>query len=169
MTRAVEGAEDDQDAAASDLSSRNFTAGDALVAISASGRTPYALSAVEYARSLGARTVAITCAPSAPLAARVEIPIVVEVGPEVIAGSTRLKGGLAQKMVLHTLSTAVMVRLGRVRGNLMTNLQPVNQKLRERAVWILGEISGCTVEQARSALEETGSIEAALEKLNPSE
>ena len=89
----------------------------------------------------------------------------IKVGPEVIAGSTRLKGGLAQKMVLHTLSTTVMVRLGRVRGNLMTNLQPVNEKLRERAVWILGEISGCTPEEAARALEEAGSIEAALEKL----
>ena len=169
LARAVEGAEDDREAAASDLVSSGFQSGDALVAISASGRTPYALSACEYARSLGAKTIAITCAPSAPLVAAVEIPIVVEVGPEVIAGSTRMKGGLAQKMVLHTLSTAVMVRLGRVRGNLMTNLQPVNEKLRERAIWILGEISGCTPEQARDALDEAGSIESALEKMTPSE
>ena len=169
LTRAVEGAEDDREAAASDLVSSGFQSGDALVAISASGRTPYALSACEYARSLGAKTIAITCAPSAPLVAAVEIPIVVEVGPEVIAGSTRMKGGLAQKMVLHTLSTAVMVRLGRVRGNLMTNLQPVNEKLRERAIWILGEISGCPPEQARAALDAAGSIESALEKMTPSE
>lgn len=169
LTRAIEGAEDDREAAASDLVSRGFQSSDALVAISASGRTPYALSAVEYARAQGAKTIGITCAPAAPLAAAVEIPIIIEVGPEVIAGSTRMKGGLAQKMVLHTLSTAVMVRLGRVRGNLMTNLQPVNAKLRERAAWILGELSGCTPEQARAALEETGSIEAALEKLTPPE
>ena len=104
--------------------------------------------------------------PHSPLATAVEIPIVVVVGPEAIAGSTRLKGGLAQKMVLHTLSTTVMVRLGRVRGNLMTSLLPVSQKLRERAVHIVSELAGCSEERARTALEGAGgSIEAALERL----
>ncbi len=167
LTGAVEGAEDDPGAARAALAERGLGAGDVVVALSASGRTPFALGAVEYARELGASTVAVTCAADSPLARAVEVPIVVVVGPEVIAGSTRMKGGLAQKMVLHTLSTAVLVRLGRVRGNLMTGLQPVSQKLRERAVRIVVELAGCTPEVARDALEACGgAIDAALEGLD---
>lgn len=168
LERAVEGAEDDSEAAPRDLRRRGFGPGDVLVALSASGRTPYALAAVEHAREIGASSIAITCAPEAPLASTVDLPIVLLVGPEVIAGSTRLKGGLVQKMVLHTLSTAVMIRLGRVRGNLMTGLRPGNQKLRERAVDIVAELAGCTIDEARAALERTdGSVERALESLTP--
>ena len=97
----------------------------------------------------------------------VDVPIVAVVGPEAITGSTRLKGGLAQKMVLHALSSAVMVRLGRVRGNLMTNLRPVSRKLQERSVSIVADLCACTEEQAREALSaEDGSIEAAIERLS---
>jgi N-acetylmuramic acid 6-phosphate etherase len=166
LAHAVEGAEDDADAALRDLEAHGFGERDALLALSASGTTRYVLAAAEHARALGATTVAVTCAPDSPLVEAVEIPIVVVVGPEAIAGSTRLKGGLAQKMVLHALSTAVMVRLGRVRGNRMTGLTPLNEKLRERARLIVTELSGCTPDEARSALESSGgSIEQALEKL----
>lgn len=167
LTRAVEGAEDDCAAAPRDLESRDFSSSDALVALSASGETPYVLAGVEHARSLRATTIGITCAPESPLARLVEVPIAVMVGPEVIAGSTRLKGGLAQKMILHSLSSAVMVQLGKVRGNLMTALRPVNQKLRARAVAIVRELGQVSEEEARRALDAaSGSIEEALALLS---
>src|SRR5262249_2921818 len=163
---AVEGAEDDAASAARELDKLELGPGDAVVALSASGRTPYALAALEHARRRGARAIAITCAPDSPLAKAAEIAIVAVVGPEVIAGSTRLKGGLAQKMILHTLSTAVMVRLGGVQGNLMTGLRAVNSKLYDRGVRILCELSGVSPADAASALEEAeGSVQRALEKL----
>ncbi|HTO52275.1 MAG TPA: N-acetylmuramic acid 6-phosphate etherase [Myxococcota bacterium] len=163
---AVEGAEDDVAAAPRELDKLGLGPGDAVVALSASGRTPYALAALEHARRRGARAIAITCAPESPLAKAAEIAIVAVVGPEVIAGSTRLKGGLAQKMILHTLSTAVMVRLGRVQGNLMTGLRAVNSKLLDRGVRILCELARVSRAEAVRALEEAGgSVELALEKL----
>jgi N-acetylmuramic acid 6-phosphate etherase len=166
LTRAVEGAEDDVDEAARELAARGFGAADVLVAISASGSTPYALAAVEHARRVGAATIAVTCDPDAPLARSCDVAIAAVVGPEVIAGSTRLKGGLAQKMVLHTLSTAVMVRLGRVRGNLMTGVRAANRKLRERALWIACELSGCSRQEAQRALDLAGGdVERALSLL----
>ncbi len=136
LLAAVEGAEDDEDAALRDLQDRDLGSTDALVAISASGRTPYTVAGLRYARGCGAVTIAVTCDPTSPLAEEADLAIVTEVGPEVIAGSTRMKGGLAQKMVLHQLSTAVMVRLGRVSGNLMSHVRPASQKLRRRAAWI---------------------------------
>jgi N-acetylmuramic acid 6-phosphate etherase len=167
LVGAVEGAEDDVGAAVRDLSKLGLGRGDALVALSASGRTPYALAGLEHARQIGARSIAITCAPDSPLAARAEIAIVAMVGPEVIAGSTRMKGGLAQKMILHTLSTAVMVRLGRVHGNLMTGLRAVNTKLVERGVRILCELTNVSREEAERALDAAGgSVEKALEELS---
>jgi N-acetylmuramic acid 6-phosphate etherase len=166
LVGAVEGAEDDVGAAVRDLSKLGLSRGDALVALSASGRTPYALAGLEHARRVGARSIAITCAPDSPLAARAEIAIVAMVGPEVIAGSTRMKGGLAQKMVLHLLSTTVMVRLGRVEGNLMTNLVPASRKLERRALRILVTLGGTSEEHARRALAECrGSLSDALERL----
>ena len=152
MLRSVEGAEDDADAARAALAERGLAAGDAVVAISASGRTPFALAALEAARACGARRLAITCDPRAPLAAAAEVAIVPEVGPEVIAGSTRMKGGLAQKMVLHLLSTTVMVKLGRVEGNRMTHLRPVSQKLRRRARRIVAELGGVDESRAEALL-----------------
>jgi N-acetylmuramic acid 6-phosphate etherase len=167
LVGAVEGAEDDVGAAVRDLSKLGLSRGDALVALSASGRTPYALAGLEHARRVGARSIAITCAPDSPLAARAEIAIVAMVGPEVIAGSTRMKGGLAQKMILHTLSTAVMVRLGRVHGNLMTGLRAVNTKLVERGVRILCELTHVSPAEAEAALDAAGgSVEKALEELS---
>jgi N-acetylmuramic acid 6-phosphate etherase len=148
LSRAVEGAEDDPQAAGFELRERGLGPGDAVVAISASGRTPYTLGSLDAAHQADARRIAITCDPGSPLAEAAEIAIVPEVGPEVIAGSTRMKGGLAQKMVLHLLSTAVMVRLGYVSGNLMTHLLPASDKLRERGVRIVMSVTGVTREEA---------------------
>lgn len=166
LSQAVEGAEDDPAQAALDLEARHLGPADALVVLSASGRTPYALGAAEHARRVGAKTVAITCAPDSPLVSGVDVAIVARVGPEVIAGSTRMKGGLAQKMILHTLSTAVMVRLGRVDGNRMTGIRAVNEKLRERALAILMELGDCTPAAADRALAAAdGSLADALAAL----
>ena len=162
----VEGAEDDQASAAFELAERGMGVGDVVVGISASGRTPFVIGAMEAAREIGARRIAITCDGDSPLAEHGEISIVLEVGPEVVAGSTRMKGGLAQKMVLAALSTAVMVKLGKVRGNLMTHVTPVSNKLRGRAVRILMEVAGIDRESARALLRESdGSVERALESL----
>jgi len=135
--RAVEASEDDREAGAKDLQAREFTKKDVVVGIAASGRTPYTIGAVEYARSIGAMTICITCNKDTELASVVEIPIEVVVGPEVIAGSTRLKAGTAQKLVLNMLSTMAMVQIGYVTGNRMTNLKTGNQKLRRRALEII--------------------------------
>jgi len=152
--RAVEASEDDAAAGARDIEQRGFTKADALVGIAASGRTPYTLGAVEHARSLGALTIAITCVPGSAIAKAVEIPIVPLVGPEVIAGSTRLKAGTAQKLVLNMLSTATMIKLGYVTGNRMTNVQTRNAKLRERAIRIVQSEAGLNEEQAQRVLDE---------------
>lgn len=156
LARAIEGAEDRPERAVFELRERGLAAGDVVVAISASGRTPFTLGGLEAAHEVGARTVGITCNPGSPLAEGAEIAIVPEVGPEVIAGSTRMKGGLAQKMVLHLLSTTVMIRLGYVAGNLMANLLPASEKLRDRAVRILMVLGGLEREEARKLLEECG-------------
>jgi N-acetylmuramic acid 6-phosphate etherase len=160
----VEGAEDDPGAASLELGERGLTVGDVVVGISASGRTPFVIGAMEAARSAGARSIAITCDGNSLLAEYGEIAIVPEVGPEVVAGSTRMKGGLAQKMVLAALSTAVMVKLGKVRGNFMTHVTPVSIKLRGRAERIVMEITGVDRARARDLLSESdGSVERALE------
>ena len=131
--RAVEASEDDAAAGANDLEARGFTKQDALVGIAASGRTPYTVGAVEHARQLGALTIALTSVPGSLITKAAEISIVPVVGPEVIAGSTRMKAGTAQKLVLNMISTAAMIRLGYVTGNRMTNVQTRNVKLRARA------------------------------------
>jgi len=153
LARAVEGAEDDAAAAICELRERELAAGDAVLAISASGETPFALGSLEVAHEVGARTIALTCNPFSSLAEAAEIAIVPVVGPEVIAGSTRMKGGLAQKMVLHMLSTAVMVRLGLVAGNLMANMVPASNKLRERSARIVMELAGVGPDEAAAYLE----------------
>jgi len=169
LSRAVEGAEDDVYAGPCELRRRVLGAGDAVVAISASGHTPFVLSCLEEAHRVRARTIAITCNGNSPLAEAAEIAIVTETNGEVIAGSTRMKGGLAQKMVLHLLSTTVMVRLGYVRGNLMTHLVPSSQKLRERAIRILESTTSLNAEQAARLLDECGgSVAAALASLEES-
>ncbi len=151
--RAVEASEDDREAGAHDLKNRGFTKADALVGIAASGRTPYTVGAVSYARELGAFTVAVTCVPHSPITKAAEVNIVPVVGPEVVAGSTRLKAGTAQKMVLNMLSTASMVKLGYVTGNRMTNVQTRNEKLRARAVRIITAETGLEQDAAVKALE----------------
>ena len=161
---AVEGAEDNAEAGSWELRERGLHLGDAVVAISASGSTPYVLGALEAAHEVGARSIGITCDPGSPMAEVCEITIAPEVGPEVIAGSTRMKGGLAQKMILHLLSTTVMVRLGRVQGNLMTNLAATNRKLQERALGILMHLSGLGPNEAQDLLQRNGGcVEAALQ------
>jgi len=164
--RAVEGAEDRAEEAREELRRRELLPGDAVVAISASGRTPFTLGALEEARAVGARRIAISCDPRSPLARSAEVAISPKVGPEVIAGSTRLKGGLAQKMVLHLLSTTVMVRLGRVEGNQMTNLVPSSRKLERRALRILCTLGRVDQKRALQLLREChGSVPDALAKL----
>lgn len=154
--RAVEASEDDREAGATDLKARGFTRDDCLVGIAASGRTPYTVGAVEFARSLGAFTVALTCVPDSSITRVAELSIVPVVGPEVVAGSTRLKAGTAQKLVLNMLSTATLVKLGYVSGNRMSNVQSRNEKLRERALRILKEESGLSAERATELFQSAG-------------
>ena len=149
--RAVEASEDDAAAAQRDLETRSFGKSDVLVGIAASGQTPYTIGAFTYARSLGAFTVAVTCAPDSAITEVAEVSIVPVVGPEVVTGSTRLKAGTAQKMVLNMLSTATLVKLGYVSGNRMSNLQARNSKLRARALRIL---------MAEANLEENAAVAA---------
>ena len=161
--RAVEASEDDAKAGQHDLAARGFSARDVLVGIAASGRTPYTVGAVEYARQLGAFTVAISCAPESSITKAAEISIVPVVGPEVVAGSTRLKAGSAQKMILNMLSTAVMTRLGYVTGNRMTNVHTRNAKLRARALRILAAEADLNDEAAKDALASAdGNLPVAL-------
>jgi N-acetylmuramic acid 6-phosphate etherase len=154
--RAVEPSEDDAAAGGRDLEARGFTKDDVLVGIAASGRTPYTVGAVSHARALGAFTVAVTCAPDSPITRAAEVSIVPVVGPEVVAGSTRLKAGTAQKMVLNMISTATMVRLGYVTGNRMSNMQTRNTKLRARAVRILMAEGDFGQDDAAARLETAG-------------
>ena len=164
--RAVEASEDDADAGAADLKQRGFGPGDVLVGIAASGRTPYTVGAVTYARSIGAFTIGLTVVPGSPITEAAELSIVPVVGPEVLTGSSRLKAGTAQKMVLNMISTATMVRLGYVSGNRMSNLQAKNEKLRDRAVRIVVAETGLDYEQAKAALKAAGNdLKTALETL----
>jgi N-acetylmuramic acid 6-phosphate etherase len=166
LTRAVEGAEDNLETGPFELRERGLGPGDVVVAISASGRTPFVLGCLQAAHEVGARRIGITSNRNSQLADAAEIVIAPETGAEVIAGSTRMKAGLAQKMVLHLLSTTVMVRLGYVEGNLMTHLLPNSQKLRERAIGILVSRTSLSNEQAARALNECGgSVAQVLDSL----
>jgi N-acetylmuramic acid 6-phosphate etherase len=161
--RAVEASEDDADSGVADLNARGFTGFDVLVGIAASGRTPYTVGAVKHAQSLGALTIAVTCAPGSPITGAAEISIVPLVGPEVLAGSTRLKAGTAQKMVLNMLSTTSLAKLGYVTGNRMTSVQTRNSKLRARAIRILTAETGLDRDAATTALDAAeGDIRVAL-------
>lgn len=157
MFVAVEGAEDDRAQGAADLRALAPTAHDVVLLLAASGGTPYALGAAEAARAAGALTVGIVNNPGAPLAAATEIGVVLDTGPEVISGSTRLKAGTAQKMALNTFSSSVMVRLNKVYGNLMVDVRATNAKLVRRALALTVRASGASEEQAREALAECGS------------
>jgi len=151
--RAVEASEDDEDAARIDLDQRDLSDKDVVVGIAASGKTPYTVGAVKYARSIRAFTVGLTCVPGSPITQAAELSIVPVVGPEVLTGSSRLKAGTAQKMVLNMISTATMVGLGYVSGNRMSNLTGRNIKLKERAVRIVMAESGRSQADATKALE----------------
>jgi N-acetylmuramic acid 6-phosphate etherase len=156
LSRSSEISEDDPDAGASDLLASGFGAGDVLVGIAASGRTPYVLGAVAQARALGAITCGISCTPDSELSRAVDFPIEPKPGPEVLAGSTRLRAGTATKLVLNMISTAVMIRLGHVYGNWMVNVQPTNQKLTERARRIIRQATGVSAERAGELLAAGG-------------
>jgi len=148
---AVEGAEDDEEEAVAAVSAA-VTADDALAGIAASGSTPYTLAALRRANMLGALTVGITSTPGSPLAREADIPIVADTGPEVIMGSTRMKSGTAQKMILNAISTGVMIRLGRVYSNLMIDMPATNEKLRSRAVRMVELAAGVGRPAAVAAL-----------------
>lgn len=162
LYKATEVSEDDFNAGADDLRGRGIREKDAVVGLAASGRTPYTIGAVEYARGIGCFTACITCVPDSPITKSVEIAIVPIVGPEVIAGSTRMKAGTAQKMILNMISTVSMIRLGYVKGNRMTNVQPKNNKLRERSLRILVAETGIEEERARQLLSQVGDLRVAL-------
>lgn len=151
--KAVEGAEDSKELGIQDLKNIAFSAGDVLVGIAASGRTPYVLGAMEYAKELGAVTVSVTCCPGSALDAFADIGIAPAPGPEVVTGSTRMKSGTAQKMVLNMLSTGAMIKLGKVYGNLMVDVKPSNEKLIRRCVTIVCAATECDEATAVAALE----------------
>jgi N-acetylmuramic acid 6-phosphate etherase len=154
--RAVEASEDDASAAARDLDARVLSQRDVVVGIAASGHTPYTVGALEHAKSIGALTIAVTCVPGSPITRMADVSIVPVVGPEVITGSTRLKAGTAQKLVLNMISTATLTKLGYVSGNRMSNLQPRNRKLYARAVRILMAEADLAQPEAEQLLEAAG-------------
>ena len=156
LSRATETTEDDPAIGVRDLLARGFTSRDVLVGIAASGRTPYVLGAIEEAKRMGAVTVGLCCAPDSELSRSVSIAIAPLVGPEVVAGSTRMKAGTAQKLVLNMLSTGTFIRLGYVYGNLMVNVQPKNVKLVDRARRIVSQATGVSYERAAELLKGAG-------------
>jgi len=163
LWKATEASEDDAEAGARDLDAHGFGGGDVLVGIAASGRTPYVLGAIRRARELGAATVGISCTPGSDLSRDVAIPIAPLPGPEVVAGSTRLKAGTATKLVLNMLSTGAMIKLGHVYSNWMVNVQPTNEKLLHRARRIVTEAAEVPPERAAELLEEaSGSVKTAI-------
>jgi N-acetylmuramic acid 6-phosphate etherase len=162
LRAAVEGAEDHPELGGDDLIARGFAARDTVVGIAASGRTPYVLGAMEYARSIGGFTVGLSCVADSPVARAAELAITPVTGPEVVTGSTRMKAGTATKLVLNMLSTGVMVRLGYVFGNLMVNVQPTNEKLRDRAVRIVATLTGLDAGAAAKLLSAGGSVRVAV-------
>ncbi|MGW2701067.1 N-acetylmuramic acid 6-phosphate etherase [Streptomyces sp. NPDC001340] len=156
LVTSIEGAEDSKELARSDLDALKVGADDTVVGISASGRTPYAIGAVEHARALGALTIGLACNEHSALAAAAEHGIEVVVGPELITGSTRLKAGTAQKLVLNMLSTITMIRLGKTYGNLMVDVRASNDKLRARSRRIVALATGASAEEVEKALTESG-------------
>lgn len=166
LWRPVEGAEDDLAAGQRDLAALGVTAADLVIGLTASARTPYVLGALRHARAAGARTVLVTAAPGSPLAREVDIAVEPDTGPEAVLGSTRLKAGTAQKLVANMLTTAAMVRLGRVYGNLMVNMQTTNRKLRGRAVRVVALAADVDPAAASAALDAAqGDIKVAITHL----
>ena len=156
LTSAVESAEDRAEEGVRELKALGFGAGDVLIGITASGQAPYVLGALEYAGRLGAVTGAISCNPGSKTFEYARHRLYADVGPEVVTGSTRMKSGTAQKLILNMLTTASMIRIGKVYRNLMVDLRPVNHKLVLRSVRLIREITGCGEDEARKALEESG-------------
>ncbi|MCY3914772.1 MAG: N-acetylmuramic acid 6-phosphate etherase [Chloroflexi bacterium] len=152
LTQSIEGAEDRPDDARDDLKARGLTRADVVCGIAASGRTPYVIGGLTYAKTLGAKTIAIACNARSSIGEIADISICVVVGPEILAGSTRMKAGAAQKMILNMLSTGAMIRLGKVYGNLMVDVKVSNQKLAERACRLVMRLTGVKSEQARALL-----------------
>lgn len=152
--KAVEGAEDSKTLGAEDMRKIDFCSKDVLVGIAASGRTPYVLGCMEYAKALGASTVAVTCCPGSELDTFADIGIAPAPGPEVVTGSTRMKSGTAQKMVLNMLSTGAMIKLGKVYGNLMVDVKPSNEKLIRRCITIVCEAAHCSEKEAEETLRQ---------------
>ena len=163
MFQAVEGAEDDSQQARLDLQSRGLKPQDAVVGLSASGRTPYVIGGLRYAKQIGAVRLAVVCVPDAEMAADAQITMAALVGPEVIAGSTRMKAGTAQKMVLNMLSTATMVRLGKTYGNLMVDVRATNAKLTARVQRMVKDVTGASEQEVAVALDQgAGSAKTAI-------
>ncbi|MFF3289314.1 N-acetylmuramic acid 6-phosphate etherase [Streptomyces sp. NPDC003023] len=163
MVTAVEGAEDSKELAAADLDALKLTADDTVVGVSASGRTPYAVGAVEHARALGALTIGLSCNADSALAAAADHGIEIVTGPELLTGSTRLKAGTAQKLVLNMISTVTMIRLGKTYGNLMVDVRASNDKLRARSRRIVALATGAPDEEIEAALEATdGEVKNAI-------
>ncbi len=156
LTRAAEAAEDDSEQGRRDLAARKVGPRDVVVGITASGRTPYTLGALRYARSRRAVTIAVTSNPASPITGLARIAIVPRTGPEVVAGSTRMKAALAQKMVLHMISTATMIRLGHVYRNFMVGVRPTNRKLLDRACSVIQTVAGVDRPTAARTLEKSG-------------
>lgn len=162
FVKAVEGAEDNKDLAKEDLIKIDLKANDLVIGIAASGRTPYVIGGIEYAKEKGCLTGCIVTSPNSPLASLVDYPIEAIVGPEVITGSTRMKSGTAQKMICNMITTTSMIKLGKVYGNLMIDVMPTNEKLRARAVSILVKATGVSEEEARLSISKYGNVKKAL-------
>ena len=157
LPHAIEGSEDDRARAAADLKSKKLTKDDLVIGIAASGNTPYTHAAIEFAKGKGAKTVAVVCVENSPMSKTADLTIQTLVGPEVITGSTRMKAGTAQKLVLNMISTATMIRLGMTYSNWMINLSMTNNKLRERGMHVLQEILGVRRDEAARLAENSGS------------
>jgi N-acetylmuramic acid 6-phosphate etherase len=158
----IERAEDDEGQGRRDLEARGFSAEDSVVGIAASGRTPYVLGGIKHAKAIGALSIGLSCVPASLLAQTADLAITPATGPEPVTGSTRMKAGTATKLVLNMLSTGAMVRLGYVYGNLMVNVQPTNEKLRDRAARIIVAITGSDHGEAAALLKAAGSVKTAV-------
>jgi len=156
FTHAVEGSEDDREKAAADLKPKKLTKNDLVIGIAASGSTPYTHAALEFAKSKGAATAAVVCVEDSPMSKAADITVYTAVGPEVVTGSTRMKAGTAQKLVLNMISTATMIKLGMTYSNWMINVSMTNRKLRERGTHILQEIMGVKADEAARLVEASG-------------
>ncbi|MCB0430438.1 MAG: N-acetylmuramic acid 6-phosphate etherase [Flavobacteriales bacterium] len=163
IRKAVEFAEDDENGGWNDLQKHSITPNDSVIGIAASGTTPYVVGALKQAREQGILTGAITCNPGSPVALAAEYPIEAITGPEFVTGSTRMKAGTAQKLILNMISTSLMIRLGRVEGNRMVDMQLTNQKLVERGIRMLMERLSCSREEAARLLNEYGNVRKAIQ------